>query len=341
MAAFGKVIQPGDPEWQVGEDNDAELICGAAFGPEMFSIAISLSGEHYYQFDNYCRFLRYISGQWIMSEVEDRIVYMIRYQAPNWEKPGLVVMSWEGQIVYLGDTIWQENIDDAGLDGNGYLDRIANLSGSLFVCGYSGQILRRTDNGNWVHTDEGTLHWPLVSEEDRFDYHIEAVDSFDLRRFYAVGSTAHHRGLLFTRDDDSPWQSVPLPTDTQPLQNVIVKDEDTVYLSSRDTILIGNYLSGFKHYGYDKPPGHYAPFTSMIFYRDVLYIACTNGLYYFDEGVIKELPGFEVEKNVPWILQVSDDFLWVFGLGGVARFDGQDWKYYHPPRISTSQSSCL
>ncbi|MET3601886.1 hypothetical protein [Martelella mangrovi] len=315
----------------------------------MFAIATSLAGEYHYEFDNYCRFLRYVEGQWIMTEIGDRIASMIRYQAPGWKRPGLVTMSWSGQVVFLGDTVWEEHIPDAGIDdGNGYINRIVDIDGVLFTCGDMGQIFRRMESGEWVHTDNGTYSASGVSVPEEPSrgkfFSINTIASIDFMRFYAAGNATASIGLLFTRAQNDPWQRVPLPDGTKWLLDIAIEDEETIFLSTRGHILKGNLQSGFAPVPFASPADrnpHNPDITALAFYKGHLHSADGAGICRLDSDGLHRLEGFDNRQIGPHTLQVSDGYLWVFGYRGVARFDGTIWKYYHPPRLSSDPNSDL
>ena len=91
------------------------------------------------------------------------------------EDGGIEKYSRNGSVV--------EQISEAGLSsgtpGYGYVNRIRHISGELYVCGYNGQIYRRTEVG-WSHVHSGLLQKPAITAEQAISTIENALSLTDI-----------------------------------------------------------------------------------------------------------------------------------------------------------------
>jgi hypothetical protein len=327
-----KVYLPTDPEWKT--DADVGIIAGAAFGPERFCLAASLSGANYFEFDNYCRFFRYVDGQWVMSDVGDRIQTLLPYQHTEWRNPGLIAMSWQGQFVFLGDTVWQENIPTAGIDANGakgYLEFLVKEAGHLWAGGANGQIYRRAPNGTWPATDRGSFRSFDPSQINEYALHtLRSIGN----SVFAAGLLRSDEGIVLRLSANETWEPIKFNRDLAWVHDLFDENGRRTLIGASLEVYV--FEEGHKIRPLVAGPNirKNPDFDSFVRYRDTVFLVDGFNLLHLDGDKIRRFDSYDSSRNWAQILQVFDKYLWVFGNRGAARFDGQDWKYFFPPSFT-------
>ncbi|SRR5713101_1512253 len=213
----------------------------------------------------------------------------------------------------------EEAIADAG-NGEGkygYVNRIREIGGHLFVCGVAGQVYLRERSG-WVHFDEGILANKTLAIANTF-YGIAGNSRQDM---YLVG----RRGLVCHYGGKS-WQPEYLPT-SETLRGVCCVSPDEVYICGRNGSFFKGRKSNWINYSIPKADRH---FWSVEVFREKIYVAASDGLYVFDEDKVKPLEtGL---KPVPDgnRLHANEGVLWSFGVEHLCSFDGKKWTYVKHP----------
>ncbi|MBT2118894.1 hypothetical protein KK141_11285 [Dyella sp. LX-66] len=115
-----------------------------------------------------------------------------------------VFLDEDGELYHLpmGREPEIERIADSGLwhedaKGWGYLKSIAQIGGSLYACGGSGQVYRRLRDGSWENIDQGILQ----TEGIRSDLSLGAIAGPSEEEIYVGGwHTNVNDGILLCRN---------------------------------------------------------------------------------------------------------------------------------------------
>jgi hypothetical protein len=327
-----KVYAPSDPEWKT--DATVRVIAGGAFGRERFCLAASLSGDAFYEFDNYCRFFRHVDGQWTMSEVGDRIIKFLPYKHSNWSKSGLIAMSWEGQLVFLGDTVWQENISTAGIDrdgAKGYLTFLVEEAGHLWAGGDNGQIYRRARDGTWPTLDAGAFRPFDPSRVNTYSLSTLRVVG---REIFSGGMLRFEEGIIYRLNEDEYWRQIETTHNFGAVHDIFDARDGTALVGTRQSAFVLSQDGNLRPLSVVGTVRDVADFGSYVEYKEKVFLVDGFNLLHMEDGKIRKFESYDGSRNWAESLQIFDQYLWVFGNRGAARFDGQDWKYFFPPAFT-------
>ena len=212
-----------------------------------------------------------------------------------------------------------ETIKDAGTLENqlGYVLRIREVCGKLYVCGASSQIYRRDAKG-WVHFDEGVL--------DRRDP-LEAIALSDIdgtsgKDIYAVGE----KGCVWHHDGIS-WGKLAVPA-LHNLKAVRCVSSGEVYIVGYEGTLLKGSGETWSNVSNTEIRNH---FWDIEVYNGVAYLAALEGLYAFNGREITPVDTGLSPVPDAYRLHASDGVLWSFGARNLCFFDGKKWTYVKHP----------
>lgn len=249
----------------------------------------------------------------------------------------VVSLSEEGDIeVYNRDGSRVEKIVDAGLSdsskGYGYLNRIRLIGGSLFACGYGGQIYRR-DRKGWQHIDHEILRKssaPKPSDHSKFEDWLneesETIDVLDINGtghadIYVVGDNgfiAHHDGVA--------WTALK-PKTKSCLYSIHIESANEIWVAgSQGTLLKGNTNSGF-HAALRKSTE--ADFYAVAKFNEEIYLGTSDGLYKL-QGSDVIATGPTLKNNIVEVADIEskEGVLWALASKHLLRFDGKNWDVF-------------
>jgi hypothetical protein len=237
--------------------------------------------------------------------------------------PRLVVLGDRGEIWTVVDDGWDKaQLPDAGITGRalGATNAIAEIAGSLYVCGYAGQVYVR-ERGQWVHRDDGLVEKKAVPTS----LALESIDGTAWNDIYTVGS----RGQVF-RYDGKKWSRIDV------LTNV---DLDRIRCLRRDWIVAvgdrGTFIeSDGKKWRVEQIPGCDAHLWDIALFGDDLYAAAGKTLYRRDaktkvwadvrHGLRGKTIGFDR-------FALGGGRLWAISSKRLSSFDGKKWETHPDP----------
>ncbi|MDR1424181.1 MAG: hypothetical protein LBI92_06230 [Azoarcus sp.] len=274
------------------------------------------------------------SNGWAYHDLEMHIVSVCVKQETPVEGRRLCALSKEGEVEIFSGKSGKgviEKIPDAGLrlseyteEGvTGYVTHIREIGDSLYVCGQSGQVYRRTESG-WIHIDAGVFS-PLRDPDDDEVNSFNCIDGNDGNDLYVVGDD----GVVF-HCDGFVWRPVQVNT-REHLLWVRCYGRDEVYICGYNgTLLRGSARNGFKDVSALEDN-----FTwwCLCKFRDKVYLSATEGLYAWDGKKIARV-GTGLSPEVETYRLDADregKTLWSFGAKDLACFDGQKWQRLHDP----------
>jgi hypothetical protein len=213
-----------------------------------------------------------------------------------------------------------EQIPDAGTWEShlGYVVKIREIGGKLYVCGASSQIYKREPQG-WVHFDEGVL--------DRSSDPAKAIALWDLdgtseANVYAVGeqgSVWHNNG--------SKWEKLAVPT-TDVLTAVRCLSNTQTYIVGHEGLLLKGSGKSWADLSNRKIKNH---FWDVEVYKGITYLAALEGLFAFNGEEIVPVDTGITPKPDAYRLHANDGVLWSFGAERLCFFDGKTWTYVKHP----------
>ena len=252
-------------------------------------------------------------------------------------KRAYVTLSREGHVaieVAGSEQIIEEHIPDAGLHEEwsrdfGYVDRVREIAGRLYVCGTNRQVYRRSDAGQWEHFDSGIL---VPEAKDLAELHsrrlkgLMDIAGLSEQSIYAVG----YDGEVFYHDG-AHWSQVESSV-AEDLFRIKLVSEDEVYIvGANGTMLKGNHRDGFKNLSSVQDNQR---FTGIEIFTGTLFLASNLGMFTYDPVAQKILP-YETDLTPDLVdchvLEARDGIMWSIGFKDLARFDGARWERIHHP----------
>lgn len=252
------------------------------------------------------------NANWMRADITDAVhsvTYDDRSDAAIWlGRAGTITFTRPGNRK-------TETLADVKRLGN--LNRVRNIAGDFYVCGYGGQVYRRVD-GHWVHADAGLLvPRPNATSVDLLD-----IDGLGPNDIYAVGT-----GGAIYHYDGSQWSSIDSPTNMH-LTGVKCVSTDEVYVCGfRGTILRGTHL------GWDvlSSSDEVSNFHSLEYFAAAIYLATATRLVKLVRDKLAVV-GIDIDEALTFHrLHANDGVLWSFGTDHLVFFDGIQWRQVvHP-----------
>jgi hypothetical protein len=279
------------------------------------------------------------SNGWAYHDLKMHIVSVcVKKATPTLDRL-LCALSKEGEVnLFSGkhNKSIIEKIPDAGLRLSqckaglaGYVTHIREIAGSLYVCGMSGQIYKRTEAG-WVHVDQYLFKPTNDPEADEVNS-FNCIDGNAEDDIYVVGDG----GLIF-HFNGYGWAPIAANTNEHLLW-VRCYGRDEVYICGKNgTLLRGSVWSEFRDVSAVEDN---LTWWCLCKFRDKVYLSSTQGLYAWDGQTIARVKtGLTPEIEEGWRVDADPEgkVLWTFGTRDLAWFDGRHWtRLHHPdnPRI--------
>ncbi|WP_152889851.1 hypothetical protein [Burkholderia cenocepacia] len=254
----------------------------------------------------------------------------------------IYALSEQGDVEsYSRDGSVVEKIADAGLQpaspNYGYVTRIREIGGHLYVCGYGGQVYKR-DPAGWTHIDSqllqnnvdiGSIEDPselLAALTKSADETIGLIDINGLheKSIYVVGNDGY---MAFF--DGSNWIKLPKATAAH-LNCVLPVSDDSVWVAgSKGTLLKGNFQAGF---GAVARKSLSTDFYSLAWFNDRLFIGAGDGIYELDEnGPQRLMVSDKFSLDGVATVEAKDGVLWALASRRLARYDGVQWEAFENP----------
>jgi hypothetical protein len=292
-----------------------------------------------------CFYQHQTADKWFFHELPGWLVVSAAYPEPI---PGsareIYALSEQGDVErYSRNGSYVEVIPDAGTRGSestyGYVSRIRNIDGNLYVCGSNGQVYLRGANG-WAHFDKTLLQSPLVPASLKLD-NPEALlaqlsaslqDSRDLvdinglneRDLYVVGSD----GFIAHRSKTG-WSILEKLTAASLNSIHIMSTDDVWIVGSRGTVLRGSARNGFKVISRKTLDVEFHCVTSFL---NDFYIGASDGIYSMANGKPEKLQ-VSIKENLSEIASIEskEGVLWALSPKKLLRFDGKTWEVFEHP----------
>jgi hypothetical protein len=226
------------------------------------------------------------------------------------------VLGKRGEVMEMpavGENV-QSQITDAGTGRGryGYVNKIANIAGSLYVCGYARQVYRR-EVGAWVHVDQG-----MIADVNATGISLESIDGLDESNMYAVGL----KGEIW-HFDGRTWTPVDSPTNVH-LFEVHCVNAELVYACGKDGVVVRGSGSRWEVL---QNPDFNQDLWGVCAFEGEIYVAGFGGLARvdgtdivpLDTGLGRKIPGYRLRAGPPGVL-------WSIGNDDILRFDGSKWE---------------
>lgn len=324
------------------------FVHGCVFEKDFIYVAAILDSMH--REDHHTRIFVFddqeIEDKWVHRDLPDWRVTSVCIRSATSTRPRMAcALSENGDVEMTfvdGEVI--EKIPDAGLlddnnPGYGYVRTIREIGTRLYVCGLSGQVYRRDEQG-WSHFDQG-----LLQPVDDIDKAVDALktgdDGFLDDIFDSIMSLSDINGLnesdIYTvgdkgriyHHDGNAWSQISSPVDENLVRIKCVSEKEVWICGGNGALLLGNWRDGFKDVS---SVDDNDLFLSVEKYQGIIYVAADSGLFSFDGKKIRPLKsGLKPELKDSHILEVKDGVLWSFGYKDLAWFDGKQWtRVPHP-----------
>ncbi len=267
---------------------------------------------------NLSRIFTMKGSKWFFFDLEARISSLCLVERPirgvyGLGLNGVLHVTRSGQTLTQTERVIPPGPERAKL---GFVTKIREIAGTLYVCGMSGQIYQRGAS-TWVPIDDGVVD-PRGAPKALDLYCIDGTSENDI---YAVGQ----QGLVWHRTNKS-WNRINV-TD-QNVNWVRCVSPDEVYLACTG----GTFFRGHGDHWEDfSVPKMQQSFECVEAFKGRIYLATLSGLYSFDG---KKVSPVDTGLNpVPDgnHLHAKDGVLWSFGPNHICFFDGKKWTYLKHP----------
>jgi len=279
-------------------------------------------------------------------------VCSVCYRLKTPKDPGTCfALSKDGDVEGMNtDRVWNERIPGAGLGddkavGRGYVNRIREIGGHLWVCGSNGQVYRRDEQG-WVYLGEGFALDESKMPSDQTEAVYAMLDQVgEELMFFDINGTSETDVYVCGADgklfhwDGKAW--MPLKTGTlADLNEIHVASPDEIWIcADKGLVFRGNAQDGFEKLVVGVNDG--IEFTSIHQFQGKVYLAGDYEKLYtleVDEETGKLearwmvimrglIPGLQDTHQ----LDSVDGVLWSIGIKDLAFFDGKKWTRVENP----------
>ena len=275
--------------------------------------------------------------KWGIHDLDWHVVSLYVWKNTPFGKRAYVALSEQGHVEIAAageDPVIHEHIPDAGFHEEwsknyGYVNRIREIGTHLYACGDKHQVYRRTDEGRWVHMDQGILVPEAKDMEELRSRKLTAlmdIAGLNEESIYTVG----YDGVIFYFDGQD-WKKVASGLDEDLFKIKIISPEEIYIVGANGTLLKGNHRDGFKNLSAIEDNQR---FTGIEIFNNVFYLASNLGLFNYDPGTRKILPcktNLTPELKDCHVLEAKDGVLWSIGFKDLARFDGHRWERIRHP----------
>ena len=229
---------------------------------------------------------------------------------------GWWLLGKRGEVVHLQQgNPHRHDIAGAGTgpDKRGYVNRIAEIGGTLYVCGVRRQVYRRVDS-RWEAIDAG-IYEPSTGS----GVSLEAIDGTSPQRLFAVGNN----GEIWAFDGEG-WRRRPSPTNAHLNEVRCLADGRVLIAGHGGTVLIGDgdgdVWDVISNKQFAEPLWGIEEFAGDIYVAGYSGIGKVvgDGIEPVDTGLGKTVLGYR--------LRAKDGILWSIGNTDLLRNDGQRWE---------------
>ena len=198
-----------------------------------------------------------------------------------------------------------------GLNKLGHAQRLRKIGATLYACGGSGQVYKRTGT-TWAHFDDGPLDRSVLPPDAPS---LFSIDGADEKNIYAVGQRGaawYHDGKAWARGQ-LPAQDLNDVRSASPAENWICGDNGALF-KGRHGQWTEHSVDGIDDFSAVEP------------FKGKVYLAGMAGLYEFDgKAIVPVDTGLDPAPDA-YRLHAADGVLWSFGPTRLAMFDGKTWS---------------
>ncbi|HLD68815.1 MAG TPA: hypothetical protein VJA19_22585 [Pseudomonas sp.] len=220
-------------------------------------------------------------------------------------------------VVSLGDSsqISFEFIEDAGTGAGkfGYVKRIRNIAGELYVCGDLHQVYRRA-GGSWPHIDRDLL----IQNPRAIGVSLNDMDGTDSNDIYSVGD----RGVI-CHFDGTRWEKLDSPTNCN-LERVLCLSADSVYVCGNNGVLLHGNRNGWQALNQDNAIGD--TLWGIAEFQGEVYLSTNLQLYKLRGEVAEPVSSGIAVAGSNSRLTASSSKLWSISANDILVFDGLTWS---------------
>ena len=280
----------------------------------------------------------YVDGEWMYQKRDWQVssVCVMRPTIEESRRASVVLEEGSGVVgVYWPSA--KATVDEVlpgAEDGHGIasLTDIKQIGNSVYVCGYGGKLMRRT-NEKWEILDTGLKALGLgdyltqgmaledaLEAAEKTQRNMDAIHGLSEQAVYCVG----REGLIF-RFDGTRWSAVE-PSTNANLQCVHCAGDGFVYTAGQPGILLKGNERGF----HALHTGVTDDFYSMTWFEGHLYVGGLKGLYRLESHGLQLVDTKQgsfscvaLDSVEGQLLAVAERWLLVF--------DGVSWKRIEDP----------
>jgi len=207
---------------------------------------------------------------------------------------------------------------------NGELRGVRVIVGNVYVCGDQHQVFRAGPDRQFSRIDDGIF--VPASKPGVVDRSWTDIDGTGPDNLYVVG-----KGGEIAHRDGQKWTRLKSPTKSD-LHHILVRSTDEFYICGDNGVLLkGNHLGWTP-----LVPEGGAPFLSMTWFLDTLYVNTADTLFRLADNQLQpvpiRMPGYTGKPPIRKISAAGNSPLWVStGTPLFLRFDGVVWAKAENP----------
>jgi hypothetical protein len=214
------------------------------------------------------------------------------------------------RIVSVGDA-------GTGSDKMGYLNQLRMVAGSLYACGFHGQVYRQ-NGAQWVHIDKGILESPSPTA----NIDLMSIDGTSQSNLFAAGMN----GQVF-RFNGSEWKQLESPT-TQYLNWLKCVSSEEFYVCGRRSTFFHWNKGTWENLSLKQLV---EDFWGIEVFEGKIYVSSLTSIFVLQEGQLLPIETGLTPKPDAFRLDSRDGQLWSFGMRHLCYFDGKQWTSVKHP----------
>ena len=231
--------------------------------------------------------------------------------------PTWFLLGKRGEVVQFAKTqtvqIVQTQIPDAGTGRNryGYVNKIANIAGKLYVCGYGRQVYKQ-ENNKWIHIDKGMILPPGTLGKS-----LQSIDGFSTNDIYAVGLDGE-----IWHYDGKQWHAIQSPTN-QHLHEVCCCANGWVYACGGGGVVLKGRDGKWEII--ENKIFLQENIWGLAYFRNNIYVAACGGIAIIENNKLK-LIDTGIKNIVGGKLRAGAEKLYYIEGDHIYEFDGTKWE---------------
>lgn len=273
--------------------------------------------EEYPAETEFTMFLTTIDDEWWQLQFPFDLVSLTYLVQAGSDRNAWWLVGKRGEVVeVVGGNARVSTISTAGTGEDsklGYLSKIRNIDGDLFICGYRRQVYRR-ENDSWP-----LISGPILDKKKKGPWNgFESIDGFSTSDVYAVGD----EGEIW-HYDGAKWEQCDSPTNRNLADVRCFADGKVWACGDGGTIICGNRQGWDVVWADDEPSENW---WGMEQYEGQLYIAGNDFLGKLEKNQIKEVKVRGKSDLTTQTLHERGGLLWSVGEDDILVYDGKTWR---------------